>query len=144
MTQATSLISRPIVAAEVPAIEHQHLFTLIPTDLPAKPFDLTIQRVAGELAVTLTNFLPHDLPTGAFGVRLVDVIVLGLDSAGNESIVARWEVAGTIGGPVPSGGSRVWHVALPPETGRLTLELVRRGREPDDQFLLLRKEVVLP
>jgi hypothetical protein len=144
MTQATGLISKPIVAAEVPAVEHQHLFTLIPTDLPEKPFDLNAQRVAGELTVTLTNFLPHDLPTGDFGVRLVDVIVRGLDTAGNESIVARWEVTGTIGGPVPSGGSRRWHVALPPETRRLKLDLVRRGREPDDQFLLLRKEVVLP
>lgn len=144
MTQATNLISRPIVAAEVPAIEHRHVFTLIPTELPEKPFDLSANVVSGELTVTLINFLPHDLPTGDFGVRLMQVTVRGVDAAGLESILARWEVTGIIGGPVPSGGSRHWSVTLPRGIRRLKLEMVRRGREPVDQFALLRKEVVLP
>ncbi|MDB5289866.1 MAG: hypothetical protein JWL69_1107, partial [Phycisphaerales bacterium] len=97
-----------------------------------------------EIAVTLTNHLPHDLPTGDFGVRILQVTVRGLDAAGKESVLAQWEVTGNIGGSVPSGGSRCWHVARPPETRRLKLEMVRRGREPADEFLLLRKEVALP
>ena len=144
MTQATDLISRPIVAAETPAIEHRHLFTLIPTELPEKPFDLSAHIVSGELAVTLTNFLPHDLPTGDFGMRVVQITVRGVDAAGNESILARWEVTGILGGSIPPGGSRNWHVALPREARRFKLEMLRRGREPADQLLLIRKEVVLP
>jgi len=143
MTQATDLISRPIVAAEVPAIEHRHVFRLIPTDLPGKAFDLSVQLISGELTVTLINFLPHDLLTGDFGVRLVQVAVLGVDAAGNESILARWEVTGILGGPVPAGGSRHWRVVLPPQIRRLKLEMLRRGREPTDRVLLLRKEVVV-
>jgi hypothetical protein len=144
MTQATSLISRPIVAAEVPADEHRHVFTLVPTDLPEKPFELSVGNAQGQLAVTLTNHLPHDLPTGDFGVRLLEVTVRALDAAGKESVLAQWEVTGNIGGSVPSGGSRSWHVARPPGIRRVKLEMVRRGREPADQSLLLRKEVVLP
>jgi hypothetical protein len=144
MTQVTTLISRPIVAAEVPAIEHRHLFTLIPTELPEKPFDLSAQIVSGELTVTLENFLPHNLPTGDFGMRVVQVSVHGIDAAGIESILARWEVTGILGGPIPSGGSRHWHVALPTDIRKLQLEMVRHGREPADQLRLLRKEVALP
>jgi hypothetical protein len=144
MTQVTTLISRPIVAAEVPAIEHRHVFTLIPTELPEKPFDLSAQVVSGEVTVTLENFLPHNLPTGDFGMRILQVTVRGVDGAGIESILARWEVTGILGGPIPSGGSRHWHVALPTDVRRLKLEMVRRGRESADQLLLLRKEVALP
>jgi hypothetical protein len=144
MTQATTLISRPIVAAEVPATEHRHVFTLVPTDLPEKPFDLSVQVAPGDLAVTLTNHLPHDLPTGDFGVRILQVTVRGIDAAGKESVLAQWEVTGNLGGPVPPGGSRCWHIARPPGVRRLKLEMVRRGSGPADQSLLLRKEVALP
>ncbi len=144
MTQETSLISKPIVAAEVPAIEHRHLFTLIPTELTKQPFDLIAEVVSGELTLTLENSLPHDLPTGDFGVRLVQVTVRGIDAAGKESILARWEVTGIPGGAIPSGGSRHWHAALPSKVKRLKLEMDRRGRDPADRIPLLRKEVALP
>jgi hypothetical protein len=144
MTQATNLISRPIVAAEKAGVEHRHVFTLIGAELPEKSFDLSVQAASGELNVTLTNFLPHDLPTGDFGVRLVQVTLRGVDVVGKETILARWEVTGIAGGSIPSGGSRHWRVVLPRGIRRLKLEMVRHGGDPSDQLLLLRKEVALP
>jgi hypothetical protein len=144
MTQATTLISRPIVAAEKAAVEHRHVFTLIPMDVPNKPFDLDVKTHGSDVTVILTNNLPHDLPTGDFGVRIMRISVLAIDSAGKESLLARWEVAGNLGGSLPSGKSRQWQATFPPDCRRLKIEMVRHGRETADEIPLLRKEVVLP
>lgn len=144
MTQETSLISKPIVAAESPTVEHRHVFTLIPTNQPKSAFDLSAKVVAGELSVTLENFLPHDLPTGDFGMRVVQVTVRAIDTSGRETVAAKWEVTGIVGGAIPSGSSRHWQVVLPRDVKRLKLEMDRRGRDSADQLPLLRKEVLFP
>jgi hypothetical protein len=141
ITQATNLISRPIVAAESPGGEHRHLFTLIPTDLPEKPFDLIVDLNEQKLQVTLHNLLPHDLPTGDFGMRVVQLTARSVNATGSESPLAKWEVNGIVGASIPAGGSRSWSVGLPLGTQRVKLEMFRVSRDPADQLLLLRKEV---
>lgn len=144
MTQATSLISRPIVAAESPGVEHRHVFSLIPTELRGKPIELTTQAHSGELTIKLKNLLPHNLPTGDFGVRLIEVMVRSIDFSGQDSLLAHWEITGSVGASIPSGESRQWRVALPSSARQLKCEVFRRGREPLDQALLVTTEVMLP
>ena len=144
MTQATGMISKPIVAAEHPGVEHQHLFTLAARDVATKSCDLRTEVVSGELAVTLVNLLPHNLPTGDFGVRTVQVTATAVDAAGKQSELGKWEVNGSVGGAIPSGGSRSWRVALPSTARRLDLQVLHRGRDQTDELVMLHQEVHLP
>lgn len=144
MTQATGLISRPLVAAETPGIEHRHSFCLTAEDSSNKSCELEVIADKDHAKVTLHNLLPHSLPTGDFGVRIIRLLVNAVDNAGKESSVAEWDVYGKLGGPVPAGESRSWTVLLPSDTQRLVLQLVHQGRDAADQVVLLRKEVAVP
>lgn len=144
MTQATSLISKPIVAAEKPTLEHRHTFSLVPEDLPDPPFELQVTSTRTEATITLQNYLPHNLPTGDFGVRIVQIQADGIDANGNTRSLEQWELTSSGNGSLPSGQSRQWSLALPSDTKTLRIIVARHGRDDVDRIVLLRKEVACP
>jgi hypothetical protein len=143
MTQATDLISRPIVAAETAGVEHRHSFTLT-TDQSDKSFDVRVERSDGGLGVTLANMLPHNLPTGDFGIRIIRVIATGTDAEHKQVPLGDWEITGTIGSSLPAGSSRTWQAGLPAGMRHIAIEILHEQGDPSRQIVLLRKEVVLP
>jgi hypothetical protein len=144
MTQATGIISKPLVAMEKPAVEHRHLFLLTPTELPFEPFSLDVDVDRGSATLSLRNLLPHNLPTGDYGVRIIEIKVLGVEAGGRAAELARHELTNFGRDPLVSGQARRWTLTLPPALRSLRIEIARQGRERPDHVLLLRKEVVLP
>jgi predicted CXXCH cytochrome family protein len=143
-TQATSAISEVFVAAEKQALEHQHAFTLTPTDLPETPFTLDLACEGNQASLTLTNRLPHNLPTGDFGVRIIDIIADGLDAQGHATQVGHWELTNAANGSLPAGQSRQWVVPILPDVRTLRASMARHGRDGAERALLLQKEITLP
>lgn len=144
MTQATSLVSKAFVAAEKAEIQHRHTFMLVPGKLPEPPFTLDVAATGDQMTIALTNRLPHNLPTGDFGVRIVQIEALGIDSHGASASLGRWELTNFGAGALPSGQSRHWSVPRSPDLRALRLQVARQGRDGADRVVLLQKEVPLP
>lgn len=144
MTQATSLISKALVAAEKPAMEHRHTFSLVPENLPEEPFTLDVTATGAEATIALHNHLPHNLPTGDFGVRIVQIQADGIDATGNVSALNRWELTSSGNGALPAGQSRQWRLTLASNIKTLRIIVSRHGRDGADRVILLQKEVACP
>ena len=143
ITQATSLISRPLVAAETAAVEHRHLFSLTPDELKDGPCTLAVTRDGAAATIQITNLLPHDLPTGDFGVRNIVVAAKSVDEHGNASSLGQWELTRAGNAALPGGQSRSWRVSLDPRAKSIALEVTRQGREPGDRVVILHKEFAI-
>lgn len=145
MTQATSFVSKIFVGAEESTTEHRHLFLSTPNDLPFVPFTLDVVIRAREAMITLTNKLPHNLPTGDFGVRVVEVRADGIrhDNVAPETL-AQWELTNFGRDRLASGEARRWTVAVPDGLVALRVHVSRHGRDANEGTVLLRKEVPLP
>ena len=143
MTQSTSLISKPIVAAEKPEVQHRHSFLLTPSELPESAVDIELERDSKGLHLRLTNRLPHNLPTGDFGVRIVHVTAHALVRDGAEQPAGAWELTNA-GGWLASGASTSWSLELPPGTRAVRVRGTRRGRDNANEAVLFEREVPLP
>jgi hypothetical protein len=145
ITQATSLISRPLVAVEKPAVEHRHVFSLSPESLTEGPCRLDVTRTgSGAARLTIVNLLPHDLPTGDFGVRTIQVRAEVVERRGTTRELGAWELTRAAGAALAGGASRSWDLALGPDDQVLRVLVARQGREAQDHVVLVRKEVALP
>ncbi len=145
ITQATDMISKPLVAAETAALEHRHVFSLSADGLTDGPCTLKVNCAdRSEATITLVNRLPHNLPTGDFGVRIIHISATGIDAHGVGTVLGHWELTRAAGGALAGGQSRSWRVELPPDVRMLCVEVVRQGRESADRTVLLRKEVAVP
>ena len=143
-TQATSVISNVFVAAEKQALEHRHAFTLTPTDLTEAPITLDLACTGNQARVTLTNRVPHNLPTGDFGVRIVEVTAEGLDAQGHTTPLGHWELTNAANGFLAAGQSRQWSVPIAADLRTLRASIERHGRDGAERAVLLRKEITLP
>lgn len=145
ITQATGMISRPIVAAEEEVVQHRHTFTLVPTDLKNDPIAIDIARIpdSDDVAIRLTNLLPHNLPTGDFGVRLVIVQAVGVQSDGAQRPLGQWEITSRGDNVLAAGQSRQWTLKLPPDLRSMRVRVCREGRDGANPAELLSKEATL-
>lgn len=144
LTQATSAISKIFVAAKKTAPEHRHAFSLVPDKLTEEPFTLDVSTADSRVQVTLTNRLPHNLPTGDFGVRIVEITVEGFDREMQPSVVGKWELTSAGNGFLEAGQSRQWSAAIPAGVPNLKIVLARRGGEAVEPIVLLQREVAIP
>ena len=143
ITQVSNLISRPLVAAETAAREHRHSFSLMPDELKDGPCRLDVDCNQKDATITVTNLLPHDLPTGDFGVRTIQITADAIDSNGESKSAGRWELTRAGGASLAGGKSRSWTITLGSDAKSLRVEIARQGREQGDHVVLIRKEVVL-
>jgi hypothetical protein len=144
MTQATGLISRPIVAAEEDRLLHRHTFELAPDELQERPLELRVERVATGTQIELTNRLPHNLPTGDFGVRVVQVDAVGINATGEQISLGQWELTNSGDTALRAGESRRWQVAAPQTVERVAVTVSRHGRDDSNRRVLFVAEVAVP
>ncbi len=143
ITKATSEISRLFVAMEKAAAEHRHSFDLAPTIAADQAIILDIVTHPGLANVTLTNRLPHNLPTGDFGVRIVTVELSAIDAAGGALILDSHEFTSAGGAVVPSGESMHWSVTIPANAASLRAVAYRQGRDGADRVSLTQRQVAI-
>lgn len=144
MTQPTNAISEIIVDFETPVEEKQHVFELVPTDLSEEPFSVEILREGRKGTLRLTNHLPHALPTGDFGVRIVLIEVQALDQQGRTTTLGQWELNNAGDRALAATASRAWEFSIPEDMHRIHVLMTRRGRAGANLAVLMDKEVPLP
>ncbi len=143
MTQATGPMSRVIVAFERAADQKRHTFELTPQwDEP--PVTVSVAWAGRAATVTVINKLPHNLPTGDFGVRVVAVEVIDIAHDGGARPLAQWELTRSGGGAIPAGQAKQWRLVVPDGTRELGIRLVRRGRDGADAVTIFEMQVPVP
>lgn len=144
ITQSTGLVSRPIVAAEDVAPQHRHSFRLVPGDVAGDRLKLSVSVTDRILTVDLKNEIPHHLPTGDFGVRIVKITVMGISAGGASTVLGQWELSNSGNRALPAGQSRKWSMPVDPSVVRATVIVEREGRDGSNRAELAQSEVVIP
>jgi hypothetical protein len=152
LTQATDTVSSLIVAFEDERASKRHTFVRTPRDVEPSPITCELVTSGGRTLLRLHNDLPHSLPPGDFGVRIVTVEALALSREGAASgggdaapeLLGRWELVRETGTHAPPGASREWPFALPSGCRVVLVRVFRAGRDGAGEELLLKCEVPAP
>jgi hypothetical protein len=127
VTQATGGISNVLVAMEKQVPQRRHGFCILDRG-PARRFiRLTLEPADDALDVVVENRLPHDLPTGDFGFRIVTLEVFGIDAGGRSLRLGSWELAGESSTALAPGQTRVWHLSVDQGFRMVRAVLTRRS-----------------
>jgi hypothetical protein len=144
ITQPTGPLSALIVGLEKEVKQRRHLFDR-PDAKPEHPhMTFSAARENGGLELTVTNLLPHALPTGDFGLRIVVLEVEALKSDGTGVPLPPHELVKELGTALPAGASRTFKLAPPDGTRALRARLVRKGQGGAADSVLIDCEVPLP
>ena len=134
MTQASGGFSNLIVAMEHETAQRRHVFAIPTADSTGELIELEVRRVETGVEVRLYNRLPHSLPTGDYGFRVLVLEITALDGQGGESALAQMELAPETKTAIPAQGT--WnHSAAVPEGSR-SLRVRLRRLSYDDQTVL--------
>jgi hypothetical protein len=88
---------------------------------------LRLESAGDGLDVVVDNKLPHSLPTGDFGFRVVTLEVFGIDAAGQSRRVGSWELAGESSTAIAPRQTRVWHLSIDQDFEVFRAVLTRRS-----------------
>jgi hypothetical protein len=141
VTQATGGMSNIIVAFEKQQLLRRHDFTVSRNFVPGKFITVTSKRDGSSLIIQITNNLPHNLPTGDFGFRVLEIQVIAFDEQNHEIVRDKQELAPELSSAIPPHGTLTWNIKIPNDTTKISLRLTRRSYEEQDNVLLANVEV---
>ena len=143
VTQATGGFSNVIVSFEKEAELKRHDFA-IPADARAQlPVAFEVQRFGSDVELVLKNNLPHALPTGDFGYRVLLLEIFAVDPQGKAASLEQWEIAKELGNAIPAEETARWRLEVPPETKAIRLHLARQSYKEDQSLDLMDVELPL-
>jgi hypothetical protein len=125
ITQSTDLASKVIVSFEDNVLQKKHSFLPVPTEMKTPAFSSTCQKEAGTALIRIHNHLPHSLPTGDFGVRVVALEALSRNRNKQSVLLAKRELTRRLSTAIPAGQSLSWKIPIPDDCLRIDLRLVR-------------------
>jgi hypothetical protein len=127
VTQATGGISNFLVSMEKKVLQRRHVCGILNDSQPPGLIGLTATRSGSALNVRVDNHLPHNLPTGDFGFRLVTLEVFSIDADGHATPVRTWELAKELGTAIPPQASQTWSLDLADDVKAIRAVLTRRS-----------------
>jgi hypothetical protein len=142
MTQATDLISRPLVAFENESETGSHSLAPLSAGVARPPVEVAVSATGTNAVVTVRNLLPHSIPCGDFGPRMVTIRVEALSEQGAAEPVLRKDLSKRLRTELAPGGTLEESFSLPPGTGRVRVSVERAGESAG--HLLHRAEVKIP
>jgi hypothetical protein len=141
MTQSSGGFSDVIVAMEHETPQRRHSFAMAPPESVREMVTVEVRRVEGNAEVVLHNRLPHRLPTGDYGFRILVLEILALDENGTERSVARMELTPEVKTDIAPLGTWDRRVAVPESCVSLRVRLQRISYE-DEAVLDLLDQIV--
>lgn len=141
VTQATGGISNIIVAFEKKGALRRHDFSVSGDYIPGRIIGVTAERTGSVLTVQVTNTLPHNLPTGDFGFRVLGLEAVAVDKQNREIVLGKRELAPELSNEVAPNGVLTWKVDIPPDAVKASVRLMRKSYEPSDVTMLANVEV---
>jgi len=143
VTQATGGMSDIIVSFEEEGALRRHNFS-IPADCVSENIiGVVAKRNGSVLTVQVTNTLPHDLPTGDFGFRVLELQAVAIDGLNNRILLGKRELAPELSTAIPAGGVLTWDVEIPSDAVRALVRLRRLSYEEADVTVLANVEMDL-
>ena len=144
MTQSSDLPSKVIVSFEEEVPQKRHIFLPVPSELDSPPFSARLVRSAAGVKAVIHNQLPHAVPTGDFGVRMVSLEAFALDVNGKATPLQKRELTRKLGSEIPAGGTLNWDLPVPSGCRAIEIRMVRLPREDQEAVQLFRQGISLP
>lgn len=141
VTQATGGMSNVIVAFEKKQLLRRHDFTVSRNFVPGKFITVTAKRDGLALTIQITNNLPHNLPTGDFGFRVLELQVIAVDELNNEIVLGQRELVPELSSAIRPHDTLTWKIEVPRDIVKASLRLKRRSYEEQDNILLANVEI---
>jgi hypothetical protein len=143
VTQATGGFSDVIVGFEEKVAQRRHDFTILNAGLTEQPVSIETERSGSDLVLVVKNNLPHNLPTGDFGYRVLLMEIFTISQRGSIASLGKREFAKELGNAFQPMGSARWMLAIPPQTKAIRISLRRQSYEGDPVLNLMDIEVPL-
>jgi hypothetical protein len=141
VTQATGGFSNVIVSFEKEVAQKRHDFAILATGSVEQPASFEAQRSGSDVVLVLRNNLPHSLPTGDFGFRVLLLKIFTVSPQGNVVSLGQREFAKELGNAIPPEGTARWQLEAPPETRAIQVRMVRQSYEEDQALDLMDVEI---
>lgn len=95
------------------------------------PFHVTVNREGELFKLVLENNIPHALPTGDFGIRIITVDILAVQTNNEVIRIKRFELIKELHTAIPPKGSANWTFSLP-NTVKAVRCVISRSRVNSD------------
>ncbi|MBI5307603.1 MAG: hypothetical protein HZB37_04505 [Planctomycetes bacterium] len=132
ITQSDKLISKMIVATEEVTAQKKHTFGIYQKLPDVDPFHVTVNRDGALFTVVLENNVPHALPTGDFGIRIVTVDISAVQANDEVVPIKRLELIKGLHTAIPPKCSASWTFSLP-DTAKAVRCVISRCRVNSDE-----------
>ena len=132
VTQSTGGISNIIVAFEHEVLQKKHDFSIVSFETEIDIISIEANRNNSSVTITITNNLPHSLPSVDFGFRILILEAMTIDSKDNPTIIGQRELIKELASAIPPLGTFEWQLKIPPDTVFLRVNLTRLSYEEND------------
>ncbi len=137
VTQSTGGVSNIIVAFEDEVRQKKHDFSILSSNTNFDIISIEVnKRSAGQAALTIRNHLPHSLPTGDFGFRVLVLEAFAVGPDENQTRLGRMELVKEIKTSIPALGTFDWQLKTPPDTVFLRMKLSRLSYKENEIIYL--------
>ena len=143
VTQPTEGISHLLVAMEKTTALRRHDFSIAGEYIRGKILTVRGGRKGSVLTLQITNNLPHALPTGDFGFRVLDLEVIAVDSQGGRTVLERRELAPELSTAIDARGTLTRSFEVPADAVKAVVSLQRRSYDQADIVALANVELAL-
>jgi hypothetical protein len=143
VTQPTEGISHLLVAMEKQMVLRRHDFSILGDYISGKILTVRGTRNDSLLTLRITNNLPHDLPTGDLGFRVLDLQVIAVDKQGREIVLGRRELAPELSTAIRARRMLTWNLEVPADIAKAVVRLQRRSYQDTDVIMLANVELSL-
>jgi hypothetical protein len=143
MTQSSGGFSNVIVAMEHETPQRRHVFAIPQAEALDEMFTVEIKRAETDVEVSLHNRLPHSLPTGDYGFRILVLELLATDNQGTEHSLTRVELAPEMKTHIPAFETWRGMVTVPADSVSLRIRLRRHSYHDQPVLDLLDRNMEL-
>ncbi|MFC1637113.1 cytochrome c3 family protein [Planctomycetota bacterium] len=143
VTQGTGGFSNVIVSLEKETELKRHDFAVLTTGQEGPSVSFEVQRSGSDIELVFKNNLPHALPTGDFGYRVLVLKISAIDARGNEVSLKQREFAKELDNAILAKGTVRLHLDTPPKTRAIRIHLVRQSYKEDQVLDLMDIEIPL-
>lgn len=141
MTQASGGFSNVIVAMEHAMPQKRHTFEILDPNAADAPVSGSITAEPEGVTLTLNNLLPHTLPTGDYGYRVVVLTVSGVAEDGRIDSLETFELAPEAKTAIAPLGSQTWNIPVQKRYTALRVHLSRHSYQDQPVLTLWQKDM---
>ena len=143
VTQPTGGISNIIVAFEHEVLQKKHAFSIAPLETGIDVISIEAKKSDSTVIVTIKNNLPHSLPAGDFGFRILKLKISAKDLQDNLTVLEQRELVKELNTAIPAYSTLDLELEIPDDTVSIRVQLVRHSYDDDKVINVTDMEIPL-